>query len=231
MSHLNEIYHPLFATLYQNAAFRESVEWYHLTTYYYALPEQLLPYELWHMWEKERSGLLKQLPALKAKDLHYLVEAWRSGPSAFHQEMCDQMEQFMWDFFPADAFFKIDADGTLLTYHGTLALVVTIPDTIQGIKVKTIGARAFEGKQLFEVNLPAHLEVIETRAFAFNALEKLHVPISLKEIKSQAFAHNAFAKVPQLVGVDIAQDAFVHNQAPPSFQEDEDVLQFPRFQA
>ncbi|MDR2739414.1 MAG: leucine-rich repeat domain-containing protein [Treponema sp.] len=97
-------------------------------------------------------------------------------------------------------------------YRGTGRNVV-IPETIRGLPVTSIGARAFEGNQLTGVTIPNSVTSIGEEAFAGNQLTGVAIPGSVTSIGASAFANN------QLTGVTIPDSvtyigsrAFADNQ-------------------
>ncbi len=58
----------------------------------------------------------------------------------------------------------VTPSGTLLSYSGN-ATSITIPDTINGIEIKSIGACAFENKNVTEVILPDSVTSIDNGSF------------------------------------------------------------------
>lgn len=58
----------------------------------------------------------------------------------------------------------VSPNGTLMAYSGT-ATSFTIPETVNGIEIKQIGAGAFENKNVTEVILPNSVTKIENNAF------------------------------------------------------------------
>ncbi len=70
--------------------------------------------------------------------------------------------------------------------------LVTIPDTIDGVPVVSIGKSAFQNNSLKEVTLGINVKHIDNLAFANNLLEKLNIPVdsALERIGEYAFLDN-----------------------------------------
>ncbi len=86
--------------------------------------------------------------------------------------------------------FTFQADtGTITKYTGT-ARDIVIPDAIQEIPVKAIGAGVFGRKNLTSVQLPGTLEEIGQNAFFNNPISDIVFPESLRSIGDRAFANN-----------------------------------------
>ena len=86
--------------------------------------------------------------------------------------------------------------ATITKYNGS-ASKVTIPDTIGGYTVTTIGEYAFAGcGSLTEVTIPDSVTVIENRAFNdCTKLTKAEFPTNLEKIGYQAFMNTAIYSV------------------------------------
>lgn len=84
--------------------------------------------------------------------------------------------------------YKIENNGVTITEYIGNASELTIPDTIDGVKVKKIGTNAFWGNQtLKRVILSEYCEVIETCAFMYSGIYKIVIPDSATDISSAAF--------------------------------------------
>ncbi|MDU5117959.1 MAG: cell wall-binding repeat-containing protein [Clostridium botulinum] len=86
------------------------------------------------------------------------------------------------------------SDGRITKYIGT-ETDITIPRTIKGEKVTTIGNGAFANKKLTSVNIPQTVEIIEMQAFAKNNLTSIELPESLKSMGNIAFMGNKLTSV------------------------------------
>lgn len=82
----------------------------------------------------------------------------------------------------------------------------SIPETVNGMKVTTIGEKAFENKKLSSIIIPATVVSIGSRAFAGNNyLKQIRLPDSVKSIGDDAFA-----------GCSALEDVVVEGMTPPS---------------
>ncbi len=107
--------------------------------------------------------------------------------------------------------FDFDAaTGTITSYNG-YATYLSIPETIQGVAVKAIGANAFYGHYYLAVlDLPEGLENIGENAF-YNCqtLGCVSFPSTLKTIEARAFFNSYFADSIDLKQVvTIGEEAF-----------------------
>jgi len=67
---------------------------------------------------------------------------------------------------------------------------VIIPDTIDGVTVEKIGARAFQGNKLTSVTIPEGVTTIGDYAFLSNELSNIRLPSSITSIGPAAFNDN-----------------------------------------
>ena len=104
---------------------------------------------------------------------------------------------------PDKAFiYKLNSDGTtdytvLLGYAGS-SKALEIPDTVNGVPLKTIADSAFRGQGLTSVKIPDTVERIETWAFESCKLKTIKWPSHLKYIGSVAFASNQLTTLADL---------------------------------
>ena len=110
--------------------------------------------------------------------------------------------------------FEFDSDsGTIIGYDNNASKRVTLPSTIDGIRVTAIGKNAFRGKRLISVTNLANISSIEEGAFAENQLTSVIFGSNITSIGASAFEDNKLETVtiPNSVLV-IGENAFIKNQ-------------------
>lgn len=85
-------------------------------------------------------------------------------------------------------------NAEILEYLGSETDIV-IPEEIEGIKVRNIGASAFSGSGLRSVVIPEGVTRIGNSAFAYNILESVTLPSTLEIIDNKAFIQNNITSV------------------------------------
>ena len=87
-------------------------------------------------------------------------------------------------------------NGSITKYNGNDSIVI-VPDTIDGIAVKSIGNDAFNGRTtVTSVTLPEGLVSIGIRAFEnCSNLTDINIPLSVKSIGSSAFRNTGLSSV------------------------------------
>jgi hypothetical protein len=90
--------------------------------------------------------------------------------------------------------FVIDKSGTISEYNGEGSEVI-IPSEINGIKVKAISKKVFQGKNLTKVEFSENLEGIGGLAFFRNQLTNIIIPRNVRMIDERAFAENPITKI------------------------------------
>ena len=104
---------------------------------------------------------------------------------------------------PDKAFiYKLNSDGqtdytTLLGYAGT-SKEINIPDTVNGVPLKSIAGSAFRGQGITSVHLPDTVESIGSRAFESCKLTSITWPSHLKTIGEVAFEGNQLTTLKNL---------------------------------
>ena len=94
------------------------------------------------------------------------------------------------EFTPEEG-FQFDATSQMIVgYDAAFGLSVAIPERIQGVLVKAIGAYAFYKKHLLFITFPETLEEIHEFAFANNHLKKVTLPNRLEILHPTAVAKN-----------------------------------------
>jgi hypothetical protein len=74
--------------------------------------------------------------------------------------------------------------------------VLTLPDTLAGQTVISVGAKCFKGSRLTEVTVPHGIRVIEEEAFAgCKSLKKVHLGGSVNVVGNRAFANTGLIKM------------------------------------
>lgn len=106
---------------------------------------------------------------------------------------------------PPDTCFAFTAGtGTITDYYDkesnnttnpACPRALSIPSTIGGVTVKTIGNGAFESKQLTAVTIPNSVTSIASRAFSVNSLTSITIPDSVTSIGNHAFSLNSLTDV------------------------------------
>lgn len=113
---------------------------------------------------------------------------------------------------PAQAQFTYTTNDGAITITGYTggAAAVTIPDTIEGYPVTTIGTDAFKfNGQLSSITLPSSLTSIEIGAFSSTGLKEIVIPDGTTNIGSGVFLNSALINItlPASV-VSIGSDTF-----------------------
>ncbi|MFS0611823.1 leucine-rich repeat protein, partial [Brevibacillus sp. 179-C8.2 HS] len=105
------------------------------------------------------------------------------------------------------------ADGVEITKYVGTAKDITIPDTLGGKGVISIGNTAFRNKDLTSVTIPDSVTTIGESAFASNQLESVTIPDSVTNVGHYAFKSNQLESVsiPDSV-TNIGDGAFDDNQ-------------------
>lgn len=93
----------------------------------------------------------------------------------------------------------IDSDGTLLSYKGS-AKSFSVPETVNGITVKSIGESAFENSDITEIILPDSVESIKDSAFRNCPELKTIYAKNVKTIGNNAFYNCTWIKNMMLLG-------------------------------
>jgi hypothetical protein len=97
---------------------------------------------------------------------------------------------------------------TINKYRGTQKKL-TIPETIDGLPVTTIGKEAFERSSVSEIVLPSSLISIEENAFWYSNIQEVTIPKNVKIIGPQAFYKCAsLIRVIIPAGVSVGRFAF-----------------------
>lgn len=86
-----------------------------------------------------------------------------------------------------DHTFKVNFNGTLTSYNGNNTSL-TIPETVNGIKITSIGANAFAGKNITEIILPD--TVTSIGAHAFENCENLKTIFGRNVVNVEEYAFN-----------------------------------------
>ena len=106
--------------------------------------------------------------------------------------------------------------------------MVSIPNSINGNTIHTIGAQAFENKGISYLYLPSSLTTIQSKAFNQNQITTIQIPNNLISIQELAFANNPGedalnGKVQGIIqinkdpaSVNIAVDANIELMIPPT---------------
>ena len=108
-------------------------------------------------------------------------------------------------------------DGVEATVIGCTEWIyaaLTIPATVDGYPVTTIGEEAFAGQEFITVNLPEGVTTIGPRAFKEAGFMHMHIPASVTSIGEEAFASCRFMSDVIFAGYvpDIAPDAFADTE-------------------
>lgn len=107
-------------------------------------------------------------------------------------------------------------DGVITKFVGDISLIgtdVSIPPTINGLEVKTIGEGSFLLKGLTSIELPDGVTTIGEFAFYKNELTNVKIPASVTSIGENAFAVNKLTNVKFFDGaMHIGNFAFSYNE-------------------
>jgi hypothetical protein len=111
------------------------------------------------------------------------------------------------------SYFEFDGAGTITGYDDDGPKNVTLPSTLDGIKVTTIGKNAFRDKQLTGVTIFTSITTIGEGAFAENKLTTVTLLDSVITIGVGAFKDNLLKTVtiPDSV-ITIGEEAFANNR-------------------
>lgn len=103
--------------------------------------------------------------------------------------------------------------GEILKYKGEEKHVI-IPNEIDGVKVTSIGDRAFYSIELESVKLPDGLISIGEYAFCWNKLTSITIPENVEIIGEEAFHYNKISDLKIVNGVakKIEKNAFSYNK-------------------
>ena len=106
---------------------------------------------------------------------------------------------------PPDSYFAFDSStGTITDYYDNESnntanpacpRALSIPSTIGGIEVKTIGNFSFSTKQITAITIPNSATSIGDYAFAYDKLASVTVPNSVTSIGDEAFPPNSLTDV------------------------------------
>ncbi len=106
---------------------------------------------------------------------------------------------------PPDTCFALDSStGTITDYYNnesnnttnpTCSRALSIPSTIGGVEVKTIGNFSFSSKQITAITIPNSATSIGDYAFAYDKLASVTVPNSVTSIGDEAFSLNSLTDV------------------------------------
>lgn len=99
------------------------------------------------------------------------------------------------EYTPEEAFEFDSASQMIVGYDSEFGLSVAIPETIQGVQVKSIGAYAFYKKHLLFITFPETLEEIHEFALSNNHLKKLHLPNHIHILQPSAMNKNPLKMV------------------------------------
>jgi hypothetical protein len=125
--------------------------------------------------------------------LHYLF-VW--VPSAVGQ--ASQTADYKWQ--------SDNRGGVTITVYVGINRAITIPNSINGNPVTSIGVSAFSRKQLTGVTIPNSVTSIEEYAFYNNQLTSITIPGSVTSIGESAFAHNQLTSV--TIGANLMLNAW-----------------------
>jgi uncharacterized repeat protein (TIGR02543 family) len=92
---------------------------------------------------------------------------------------------------------------------------ITIPETLDGQTIKSIGKSSFSDGYIFEINLPKTLVTIQYGAFSYCELTDLFIPASVESIGEVAFLRNNIRNISFEEGSrlkTIENDAFSSNK-------------------
>ena len=98
-----------------------------------------------------------------------------------------------------EQYFYFDAlHGTILDYDIAGGEYVSIPETIGGVTVKTIGEHAFEYKKLYGVIIPDNVTKISDYAFYNCGIQELELGESVEYIGRSAFYNSRKSYIPRI---------------------------------
>ena len=104
--------------------------------------------------------------------------------------------------------------GEIIAYDVNFGVNLIIPETIDGVAVKSIGTSAFFGKGIETLVLPETLELIGKNSFTRNFIKELIIPNNVITIDENAFAFNPIEKLSLGSGIKTIEEfAF---QGPPT---------------
>ena len=106
-----------------------------------------------------------------------------------------------------------DGAATATGYFGTAPTALSIPATLGGFAVTSIGDRALDSESLTSVTIPNSVTSIGNGAFSSNYLTSVTIPNSITTISDSAFSWNQLTSVtiPSSV-TSIGQASFSRNQ-------------------
>ena len=72
---------------------------------------------------------------------------------------------------------------------------ITIPETLDGQKIESIGQYSFSSAFIFEINLPSALKILSEFSFCWSDLNRINIPASVELLSEYCFGYNNIREI------------------------------------
>ncbi len=122
--------------------------------------------------------------------------SWANSENLVSNQVFDSNVRFVfYDGVKYGSFYFDKATQTITRYSAHGGANVVIPQTIDGVAVKTIGGYAFRGTRINSVTIPEGVTKLEEYCLGYIDLASVTLPQSLETIEDSAFAGNKLTSV------------------------------------